>query len=97
MSKPKKPWWGFIRNIIKTYPNNEQPEANEAVQEAVAYTLTLENGQDRMKVVELYLMKRTHTIHGAALKTYYSEAAVKKYSQQFIREVAKRFKSNGLY
>lgn len=97
MGRPKKKWWGYMRYIIRGYyTNNVNEDERRAVEDAISQTLAMKNGEDRMKIVEMVLMKHSHSVAGAAMKTHYSEQTAKGYQGDFVRLVAKNFKCNGL-
>lgn len=60
----------------------------EAVRAAIEATGRLDNGKDRLMVVDLVFWKRTHTLEGAAMQVPCSYEAAKRYQQRFIKQVA---------
>lgn len=95
MSKPRYGWWGYIKAVIRRYPSLMDAEVSgialrekEAVQAAVDATERLENGKDRLMVVDLVFWSRTHTLEGAAMQVPCSYEAAKRYQQRFIKQVA---------
>ena len=128
MSKPRHPWWGYARNMIRVYParKREYEELHqqsmtaqmtgmpggggvsrateniavrelpytrqreyEAVKRAVEITISLPNGSQRMKIIDLVYWKRSHTVEGAAMKAGYSPDRGKQLHGEFVRLVAK--------
>lgn len=128
MSKPRYRWWGYIRNVIRAYPElkkeyealhqqsvtanlsgmpgsgavsrgtedvatRELPRTKqkeyEAVRSAVETTRVLQNGRQRLQIIELVYWKRTHTVEGAAMKVGYSTDRGKQIHGEFVRLVAK--------
>lgn len=71
------------------------PEVNqrelEAVRQALLFTQTLPNGDDRLLMIKLVFWDRSHTVFGAAVKLGHSERTVLRWHGAFIREVAKNF------
>lgn len=103
MSKPRYPWWGYAKSMARKYPTrkgailDEKASAEQnAVEEAIAATKQLNNGLERMKVVDMVLFHGTHQIPGAALMIPCSERTAAQWHGDFIREIAKHFKCNGL-
>lgn len=96
MSKPRYQWWGYAKSMIKRYPDKVNENEKKAVEMAIEKTLAMKTGETRMKVVELALIKHTHTIEGAALKAFCSESAARIYHTEFIREVGKCFHCDSL-
>ena len=62
-----------------------------AVQQAIDQTLSLENGKERMQVIELVFFKQTHTLEGAAMMIPCSYMTARRYHNDFIKKVAKNF------
>lgn len=98
MSKPRYGWWGYVKWMIRQYPAREgkyiQGKALDermAVQRAIDQTMKMDNGQDRLRVVDLVFFKQTHTLEGAALMVPCGYETAKRWIQQFIKLVAKNF------
>lgn len=98
MSKPRYGWWGYVKWMIRQYPAREgeyiQGKALDermAVQRAIDQTMKMDNGQDRLRVVDLVFFKQTHTLEGAALMVPCSYDTAQKYHAQFIKLVAKNY------
>lgn len=96
MSKPRYSWWGYIKAVIRRYPSLRDAEVlgvaqreKEAVRSAVEATELLENGADRLMLIDLVFWKRTHTLEGAAMQVHVSLRTAQEYHRQFIRLVAK--------
>lgn len=60
-----------------------------AVNKAMEETAALPSGAERLKVVELVLIKGTHNLAGAAMVVHCSEKTAKNYHADFIRLVGK--------
>jgi predicted DNA-binding protein (UPF0251 family) len=73
----------------------ELPEINrremEAVRQAIAETLTLDTGQERIQVIRCVFWDKTHTLEGAAMKLHRCKRTVAQWHGEFIRCVAKYF------
>ena len=80
-----------MKNIIRDYPALEGKCCNErmAVQRAIEQTTQMENGLERMKVIDLVFFSRTHTLEGAAMMVPCSYDTAQKYHAQFIKAVAR--------
>lgn len=76
------------RAAIRTLPDQQQREL-EAVEAAIQQTGVGERGQQKLKLIELYHFKRTHSLIGAGLAVGYEEAQAKRVNGDFIRLVAK--------
>ena len=75
---------------IRELPSTKQREY-EAVRCAVETTERYVNGRDRLKVIDMVLWKRSHTLEGAALMVPCSIATAWRYHGEFIKLVAKLY------
>lgn len=96
LSKPKYGWWGYAKWIIRQYPAREGKfiqgkalEEQTAVKRAIDQTKQMENGMERIQVIEMVFFRRTHTLEGAALMVPCSYDTAQKYHAQFIKAVAR--------
>ena len=96
MSTPRYGWWPYVKDMIRRYPDKTTEDETRAVETAVADTIRLLDGEDRMKVIRMVFLKKTHTLQGAALNVPCSYETAKRWTQQFIRLVAKSFECCGL-
>ena len=84
-----------MKQILYRYPKCA-PFEREAVESAVLATQTMDNAQERLKVISLVYFKKTHKLVGAAMQIPCSYQTAKDWQQAFIREMAKRIKCDGL-
>lgn len=84
--------------MIRQYPAREgkyiQGKALDermAVQRAIDQTMKLDNGQDRLRVVDLVFFKQTHTLEGAALMVPCHYETARHWHTDFIKLVAKEY------
>ena len=103
MSRPHYPWWGYVKEMIRRYPERQgqvlegiAAEEQAAVQAAIDSTKRYRNGGDRMRVVELVLWNGSYTIAGAAMQIPCSERIARQWHGDFIKAVARNFRCNGL-
>lgn len=96
MSKPRYSWWGYIKAVIRRYPSLRDAEVSgvalrekEAVRAAVETTERLENGSDRLMVIDMVFWSRTHTLEGAAMQVHVSERTARRWHTEFITLVGK--------
>ena len=75
---------------IRELPSTRQREY-EAVRRAITTTSRQRNGEDRLKVIDMVLWKRSHTLEGAALMIPCSAITAKRYHVEFIYLVAKGY------
>ena len=128
MSRPRYRWWGYVKAVIRAYPElkarynalhspsvtagygNPAPGAGpgdptgrtalrelprqeqrelEAVQKAIEKTAALPAGRERLLVIDLVLLKKSHTLDGAAMQVPCSWRTAAQYHGEFIHLVAK--------
>ena len=84
--------------MIRQYPERKgryiQAAAlreQSAVQKAIDQTEAMDNGIERLQVIDLVFFKQTHTLEGAALMVPCSYDTAQKYHAQFIKAVARNF------
>ena len=96
VSKPRYPWWGYIREILKRYPNNLTKNEIDAVEKAIEQTRQRPDSQQRIRLIESVFFKGTHTLAGAAQLIPCDYGTAKRWQQQFIQTVAENFECTGL-
>lgn len=96
MSKPRYGWWGYAKWMIRSYKSGTLMTRDEisAVEAAIEETKQLIDGSERLRLIDLVLWKRTHTLQGAAMVVYVSERTAQEWNRQFIYLVAEK---RGLY
>ena len=62
-----------------------------AVQQAIDETDRMENGKERLQVVDLVFFRQTHTLEGAAMMIPCSERTARRWHTDFIKLVAKKY------
>lgn len=75
---------------LRELPSTRQREY-EAVRRAIETTGRYRNGRERLKVIDLVLWKRSHTVEGAAMAIPCSPATAWRWHAEFIRLVASNF------
>ena len=78
---------GLEEVAVRELPSTSQREY-EAVRRAIATTERYRNGVDRLKVIDLVLWRKSHTLEGAALMVPCSARHAKEWHGEFIRLVA---------
>lgn len=98
MSKPRYGWWGYVKWMIRQYPARKgryiQAAAlreQSAVQKAIDQTEAMDNGTERMQVIDLVFFKQTHTLEGAALMIPCHYETARHWHTDFIKLVARNF------
>lgn len=92
MSKPRYGWWGYAKWMIRSYKSGTLMTRDEisAVEAAIEETKQLIDGAERLRLIDLVLWKRTHTLQGAAMAVYVSERTAQEWHRQFIRLVGQK-------
>ena len=92
MSNPRYGWWGYVKWMIRGYKNGAllTKAESEAVRDAVTETGQLVDGAERLKLVDMVLWKRTHTIQGAAMAIFVSDRTAQEWHRHFIRLVGQK-------
>lgn len=98
MSKTRYGWWGYVKWMIRQYParygkyiQGKALDEQMAVQRAIDETLPMENGAERMQVIELVFFKQTHTLEGAAQIVPCSDRTSRRWHTDFIKLVAREY------
>lgn len=98
MSRQRYKWWGYVKAMIRQYEPGKMggltgvaERERAAVADAVEETMTLVDGVERMKLVNLVFWRQSHSLDGAALALYVSDRTAQEWHRQFIRLVAKNF------
>ena len=97
----RKAWWGYVKSFIRKYKfmkdvspkemtETEQKEL-DSVKAAIESTLLLNEGELRIKLVDIIFWKKTHTLEGAAMILNVSYRTARRWHTEFILTVAKEF------
>ena len=91
MSKPKELWWGYVKNVLRAYPDYRKGKARyqHAVELALDETRRLPNGKWRCAIIERVYFRKSHTLEGAASCCHVSYGAAREWHGEFVRLVAK--------
>lgn len=84
-----------MKAILYAYPGGADCE-KAAVEAAIHNTERMRDGVQRLRVIDLVFFKRTHKLAGAALNIPCSYETAKRWQRQFIRDVARNFRCEGL-
>lgn len=92
MSTPRYGWWAYAKWMIRSYKGGGlmTKAKRAAVADAIAETEQLVDGAERLRLIDLVLWKRTHTLQGAAMAVYVSERTAQEWHRQFIRLVGQK-------
>lgn len=99
MSKPRHYWHNFVQQTIQKYPDDldesiQSEIARGAIKQALQDTARMRDGKDRLKLINLVLFEKSHTVDGAAFTIGVSERTAKRWKRAFINAVAKRMGFN---
>ena len=96
MSRPRKDWWGYVKGMVRRYPERTNANEREAVVKALEQTKSMPDGEQRLAIIEMMYIEKTHTLAGAALRIPCSERTARRWHSQFIWAVANNFKCDKL-
>ena len=84
--------------MIRQYPSRQDRycqgnalKERIAVQQAIDETDRMENGKERLQMVDLVFFRQTHTLEGAAMMIPCSERTARRWHTDFIKLVAKKY------
>ena len=96
MSKPRKRWWGYVRQVLYAYPrlmNHTETETEEREKEAVEAALegliAWPDGKETLQIIADVFFQRDLTLTGAALRGNMSYRTARRRQNEFIRQVGK--------
>ena len=84
----------MIRNypaVQDKYCQGNTLKERMAVQRAIDETKRMENGVERLQVIDMVLFRQTHTLEGAALMVPCHYKTAQKWHNDFIRLVASKY------
>ena len=96
MSRPRKDWWGYVKGMVRRYPERTNANEREAVVKALEQTKAMPDGEQRLAIIEMMYIAKTHTLAGAALRIPCSERTARRWHGQFLGAVANNFKCDKL-
>lgn len=92
----RRRWLGYIKQILKDYPDDVNEDEKRAVDAAIAETKTMKNGDLRLKIIDLMYLKERKGLQETALKVHYSYDRTKQFHDHFLGTVGKHFRCDGL-
>ena len=96
MSRPRKDWWGYVKGMVRRFPERTNANEREAVVKALEQTKAMPDGEQRLAIIEMMYIEKTHTLAGAALRIPCSERTARRWHGQFLWAVANNFKCDKL-
>ena len=93
MSRPRKYWFHMVRSMVCRYDLIKKGESEQekkfaaAIEKCMGEITGLPGGEDRVKAVEMVLIRHTHTQEGAAMALHYSPTTIKRWTVDFVYRV----------
>ena len=85
MSKPRYPWWSYVKAVVRRYPDNSEKE-----RAAVAATIEeYSKRPDMLQLIDLVYWRKLYTLPGAAAACAISYATARLWHREFMYCVAK--------
>ena len=90
MSKPRKRWWGYVRQVLYAFPDIKPTNVTEQREKAAveAALNELEDPQTET-LINAVFFAQTHTLTGAAMRSHMSYRTARRRQNDFIRLVGK--------
>lgn len=90
MSSPRYDWWGYVKKVIRRYPNCQTAAERAAVEKALDDLHSTGRDVEREKALIslMYWGKVRYNAPGAATVVHVSESTAKRWNQAFIKSVA---------
>lgn len=101
MSKPRYPWYQYVRGMIYRYPSRSTEEESAAVEAALDNVRKMEDGETRMKLLNfVYFSKgkanKRDLLKWASYHVPCEYETAKRWNRAFVYDVARNFKTDGL-
>ena len=90
MSSPRYDWWGYVKKVIRRYPNCQTAAERAAVEKALNDLCSTGRDAERKKALIslIYGAKVRYNVPGAAATVHVSESTAKRWHQAFVKSVA---------
>ena len=88
MSRPKYPWWGYVREILRRYPDYNGRSRGRGGYDSRRGQMR--RGQSRLAVIGMVFFRKTHTLQGAALEVPCGYETAKRWQRSFLMLVAQK-------
>ena len=97
MKKQYYPWWGYVKHIVRKYPDirdkkdlkGVEERERDAVLNAIDTAWGSDQGSTQMMAIGMMHFHRTHTLTGAAQEIGCDRATVARWQRKFFEGVAK--------
>lgn len=94
MSRPRYYWYGIVKSLICRYPDGldistvKGAEAFICIKKALGETQGIRDGAERLRLIDMVYIRKTHMIYGAADVLHISESVAKRWIGDFVYLVA---------
>lgn len=94
-SRYVKDWYGIVLNRIKHYPGIKESDSKQnqnyvkAIEDALESTKETEDGELKVKAMELLYFENRYTIDGVAFKLNVSRRTLQRWTSSFVYLVGK--------
>lgn len=97
MSRPKYLWYEYVKksilysfgcNMAQTQGDRQKEKFDDAVKTVLARTSGQDDGNERLKMIDLVYRKRRYTVPGAAVQLHISERTAANWNKDFVYAVA---------
>lgn len=94
VSKPRYIWWGYVKAAIHACGNPRSPKHGMMSEGAIAAyeRMAASLPEARRQLMLMVLVRRTHTLAGAALKLHISEPTAQRWHRSIIMAMARELK-----
>lgn len=97
MKKKYYAWWGYIKNVVRKYPeikyekglNGVEERERDAVNGALEDMWKRDQGSTQTKVISMIHFTKTHTLTGAAQEIGCDRSTAARWQRKFFEDVAK--------
>lgn len=94
MSKPRKRWWGYVRQVLYAYPklmpgNATEQREKDAVESALEELARSPEGEETGRIIAAVFFTKDYTLTGAALREHMSYRTARRRQNAFIKAVGK--------
>ncbi len=98
MSRPKYLWYEYVKKSIlysfgcdmaQVQGKRQKEKFDDAVKAVLARTSGQNDGNERLKMIDLVYIKRRYTVPGAAVQLHISERTAANWNRDFVYAVAK--------
>lgn len=97
MKKLHYPWWGYVKEIVRKYPDRRDKKCLKGVEEkeraavlkAIDDAWERIDGATRMRAIGMMHFAKTHTLTGTATEIGCDRSTVARWQRKFFEGVAK--------